>query len=128
MNIFNGIKACREAKANGADIALFPEMWSSGYTFPHNKEWLEQNSISLNSKYVKQFSEISLKLNMAIAITLLESMSLSLEIQFAYLIDMESWYIVTQRYISVTSERTMMKGYLMPEKTFMLRNLIPKKV
>ena len=50
MNIFNGIKACREAKANGADIALFPEMWSSGYTFPHNKEWLEQNSISLNSK------------------------------------------------------------------------------
>ena len=72
MNIFNGMKACREAKANGADIALFPEMWSSGYTFPHNKEWLEQNSISLNSKYVKQFSEISLKLNMAIAITLLE--------------------------------------------------------
>ena len=101
MNIFNGMKACREAKANGADIALFPEMWSSGYTFPHNKEWLEQNSISLNSKYVKQFSEISLKLNMAIAI----SMSLSLEIQFAYLIDMESWYIVTQRYISVRQMR-----------------------
>ena len=71
-NIEKGIKACREAKANGADIALFPEMWSSGYTFPHNKEWLEQNSISLNSKYVKQFSEISLKLDMAIAITLLE--------------------------------------------------------
>jgi hypothetical protein len=23
MNIFNGIKACREAKANGADIALY---------------------------------------------------------------------------------------------------------
>ena len=39
-NLEKGIKACREAKANGADIALFPEMWSSGYTFPHNKEWL----------------------------------------------------------------------------------------
>ena len=25
-NIEKGIKACREAKANGADIALFPEM------------------------------------------------------------------------------------------------------
>ena len=71
-NLEKGIKACREAKANGADIALFPEMWSSGYTFPHNKEWLEQNSISSDSKYVKQFSEISLKLDMAIAITLLE--------------------------------------------------------
>lgn len=71
-NLEKGIKACREAKANGADIALFPEMWSSGYTFPHNKEWLEQNSISLDSNYVKQFSEISLELDMAIAITLLE--------------------------------------------------------
>ena len=37
-NVEKGIKACREAKANGTDIALFPEMWSSGYTFPHNKE------------------------------------------------------------------------------------------
>ena len=29
-NLEKGIKACREAKANGADIALFPEMCSSG--------------------------------------------------------------------------------------------------
>ena len=36
------------------------------------KQWLEQNSISLDSKYVKQFSEIALELDMAIAITLLE--------------------------------------------------------
>ena len=63
-NVEKGIKACREAKANGTDIALFPEMWSSGYTFPHNKEWLEQNSISLDSKYVKQFSEIASELDM----------------------------------------------------------------
>ena len=71
-NMEKGIKACREAKANGADIVLFPEMWSSGYVFPHNREWLEQNSISLDSKYVKRFSEISSELDMAIAITLLE--------------------------------------------------------
>ena len=36
-NIEKGIKACREAKANGADIALFPEMWSSGYVYIRNQ-------------------------------------------------------------------------------------------
>ena len=71
-NIEKGIKACREAKANGADIVLFPEMWSSGYVFPHNKEWLEQNALSLDSEYVKRFSETALELDMAIAVTLLE--------------------------------------------------------
>ena len=29
-NIEKGIKACREAKEKGADIALFSELWSSG--------------------------------------------------------------------------------------------------
>lgn len=71
-NMEKGIRACREAKANGADIALFPEMWSSGYAFPHNKEWLEQNSVALDSKFVKRFSEIASELDMAVAVTLLE--------------------------------------------------------
>ena len=31
-NMEKGIKACLQAKENGADIALFPEMWSCGYT------------------------------------------------------------------------------------------------
>ena len=71
-NFEKGINACRRAREKGADIALFPEMWSSGYMFPHNEEWLEQNSVSLNSGYVKSFSELALELDMAIAITLLE--------------------------------------------------------
>ena len=71
-NIEKGIKACREAKEKGADIALFPEMWSSGYVFPHNEEWLNKNSVSLDSAYLKRFSELALELDMAIAITLLE--------------------------------------------------------
>ena len=70
-NIEKGIKACREAKEKGADIALFPEMWSSGYVFPHNEEWLNKNSVSLDSAYLKRFSELALELDMAIAITLL---------------------------------------------------------
>lgn len=71
-NIEKGIKACREAKEKGADITLFPEMWSCGYVFPHNEERLEQNSVSLDSRYVKRFSETASELGMAIAITLLE--------------------------------------------------------
>lgn len=44
-----GLAACRQAKAAGADIALFPEMWNNGYTipripqgfFPWRKMWME---------------------------------------------------------------------------------------
>lgn len=71
-NMEKGVKACREAKEKGADIALFPEMWSTGYVFPHEKEWLEQNAVSLDSAYVKQFSALGAELDMAIAVTLLE--------------------------------------------------------
>ena len=30
-NLEKGIEYCRKAKEMGADIALFPEMWSNGY-------------------------------------------------------------------------------------------------
>ncbi|MDE7367039.1 MAG: carbon-nitrogen hydrolase family protein, partial [Lachnospiraceae bacterium] len=30
-NLEKGIQHCRAAKEYGADIALFPEMWSNGY-------------------------------------------------------------------------------------------------
>ena len=33
-NFSIGKKACIEAKKKGADIALFPEMWSDGYALP----------------------------------------------------------------------------------------------
>ena len=56
----------------GAAIALFPEMWSSGYVFPHDEEWLKKNSVSLDSAYVKRFSGLAREFQMAIAITLLE--------------------------------------------------------
>ncbi|CDD66042.1 putative uncharacterized protein [Firmicutes bacterium CAG:882] len=54
-NIEKGIRACREAKAKGADIVLFPEMWSSGYVFTHNGEWLEQNSVSLDVDMLRMY-------------------------------------------------------------------------
>ena len=35
-----GVEACRKAKVLGADIALFPEMWSNGYDIPEDAEAL----------------------------------------------------------------------------------------
>ena len=39
-NLEIGVEACKEAKNKGADIALFPEMWSIGYQFSHDIEKL----------------------------------------------------------------------------------------
>lgn len=71
-NMEKGIVACREAKKKGADIAIFPEMWSCGYSFPHEEEGLRECAVPCDSPFVKQFSELAAELDMAIAITLLE--------------------------------------------------------
>ena len=71
-NLRIGIEACKEAKRKGADIALFPEMWSVGYRFSHDEETLRQQAISSDSLFVKRFSELAEELDMAIAITFLE--------------------------------------------------------
>lgn len=71
-NMEKGIRALREAKEKGADIALFPEMWSTGYHIPHDIKALQELAVSMDSPYVKRFSELAAQLQMAIAVTLLE--------------------------------------------------------
>ncbi|MBO5797211.1 MAG: carbon-nitrogen hydrolase family protein, partial [Clostridia bacterium] len=72
-NLEKGIAACRQAKAMGADIALFPEMWSCGYDIcePPAEEWLCK-AINLDSEFMAEFQALSAELEMAIAVTLLE--------------------------------------------------------
>ncbi len=72
-NLEKGIAACRKAKAMGADIALFPEMWSCGYDIcePPVAEWIRK-AIELNSSFLAEFQALAASLDMAIAITLLE--------------------------------------------------------
>lgn len=41
-NIRIGIRACKKAKNEGADIVLFPEMWSNGYKIVNNIEELKK--------------------------------------------------------------------------------------
>ena len=67
-----GMEACRKAKVLGADIALFPEMWSNGYDIPEDAEALQRAAVPAVGEFVSGFGELAAELNMAIAITFLE--------------------------------------------------------
>ncbi len=67
-----GMAACRKAKEMGADLALFPEMWSDGYFLPQTEEDLEALSIPADSPFLRAFSSLAEELQMAIGITFLE--------------------------------------------------------
>ena len=67
-----GVEACRKAKVLGADIALFPEMWSNGYDIPEDAEALQRAAVPADGEFVSGFGELAAELNMAIAITFLE--------------------------------------------------------
>ena len=43
-NLRKGVEFCRNAKAMGADLALFPEMWNNGYSLSYDMEVMERNS------------------------------------------------------------------------------------
>jgi N-carbamoylputrescine amidase len=97
-NLAAGEAACRRAQAVGADVVLFPEMWSNGYTsaLPHGtgnenvyrhperwdgappaealapeEVWIGE-PISRDSEFVTHFRELAAELGLAIALTYLE--------------------------------------------------------
>lgn len=72
-NMEKGVEACRKAKAHGADIALFPEMWSNGYKVWGDLEKLKADAVSGDGAFIQAFQKLAKELDMAIAITLLES-------------------------------------------------------
>ena len=71
-NLEKGIHACRLAKEQGADVALFPEMWSNGYDIPEDLELLKTMAISAEDPFVEAFGALAKELDMAIGITFLE--------------------------------------------------------
>ncbi len=99
-NLARGDVACRSARELGADIALFPEMWSNGYSFDrgsrHDDRWrapgkwragevqldddelialarYRSQATPIDGPFVTHFRELAAELNMAIAITYLEA-------------------------------------------------------
>ncbi len=73
-NLEKGIRACRKAKESGADIALFPEMWSNGYRIYGRpvEEW-KAEAVPVNSDFVAAFGSLAKELDLAVGVTLLEA-------------------------------------------------------
>lgn len=91
MNLELGLKYIREAKKLGADIVIFPEMWSNGYEPPYGEafdnpfdesyenerqKWLGE-AVDEESNYVKSFKEIAKELEIGIVITYLSKGNIS---------------------------------------------------
>ena len=72
-NLQKGLSACRQAHQLGADIALFPEMWSNGYRIYGRPvpEWTAE-AIPADGPFVSAFGSLAQELGMAIGVTLLE--------------------------------------------------------
>ncbi len=71
-NLKKGLEACRKAKELGADIALFPEMWSCGYHIAEDIRELKAEAILPDGEFTESFRQCAGELDMAVGITLLE--------------------------------------------------------
>lgn len=71
-NLRKGWEYCKKAKEMGADIALFPEMWSVGYSIAENIDELKASAVSVDSGFVNSFGKLAKELDMAVGITFLE--------------------------------------------------------
>lgn len=71
-NIKLGIAYCKKCTEKQADIIVFPEMWSTGYYIPKNKEELNQYAITVDSEYLKSFQKVAKEYKVSILITFLE--------------------------------------------------------
>ncbi len=73
-NLEKGLAACRRAKELGADVALFPEMWSNGYNIYGRppEEW-KAEAVPAAGEFVQAFGRLARELEMAVGVTLLEA-------------------------------------------------------
>lgn len=75
-NQTKGEAYCRQASAMGADIALFPELWSVGYSPCPSDSVLRQGWLDLardrDSDFVEHYCKLARELKMAIVLTYLE--------------------------------------------------------
>jgi N-carbamoylputrescine amidase len=70
-NLARGVALCHDAHALGADVALFPEMWSVGYHAITELEQWDSLAVATDSPFVECFRDLAGALGMGIAITYL---------------------------------------------------------
>lgn len=73
-----GLDACRRAAQMGADVLLFPEMWSIGCRFfsartPQALARWQQQALPRESAFLRAFQDAARALHVAVAITCLEA-------------------------------------------------------
>lgn len=68
-----GLEYCRKAGELGADIALFPEMWSNGYRIYESPvEMWSAEAVPVDGAFINSFEALAKELRMAIGVTFLE--------------------------------------------------------
>ena len=73
-NLKKGLAACRRAKVLGAELALFPEMWSNGYGIcDRPPELWRAEAVPADGAFVRAFQDQAAELDMAIGVTFLEA-------------------------------------------------------
>lgn len=133
-----GIDACKKASKDGADIILFPEMWSIGYQPPfenafdnpfepdHDDEIERWNSLAVdeNSYFITAFRECAKTLKTAIAITYLKKGGLKPQNSVA-VIDMNGDIVL--KYSKVHTCSFSMESFLQPGEKFETAELMTAK-
>lgn len=76
-NLRKGHDYCRRAARDGADVALFPELWSIGYRGfdvrePGARERWERLAVDASGPFVASFGALARELELAIGVTYLE--------------------------------------------------------
>lgn len=66
-NLALGVRIVREAAAQGADLVLFPELWSTGYAMPIRPDL----ALAVTGPWLEAFREVARELSVGVAVTLL---------------------------------------------------------
>ncbi len=134
LAIKKGIEFCKKAKAQDADIAVFPELWNTGYellfegrlsdnqdvSYSQFNKW-KNKAVTESSRFVTTFKNLAKELEMAIAITFLEEGS-DLPYNTVMIIDSQGQTVL--KYSKVHTVDYKMEAYMSSGREFQVGDLV----